>query len=112
MWRPAQVLLTGVVACAVLAACGSSNNGSTTTPLSAQQYKEFLHRLGQREAQAHKAFDPTFKNPTSVSDLQQALNTFASDQEQLAAQVSNVTPPANAKAANDQLAKGFKDTAA
>ena len=113
MWRRIPVPLAAAITCLALAACGSSNdNATTTTPLSAQQYKQFLHGLSRLEDQAHQTLDPAVRNPTSLSELQQALNTFATDQEKAAAQVSNVTPPANAKAANDQLDKAFRDTAA
>jgi len=111
--RSIPVPLAAAITCVVLAACGSSNNNNTTTtPLSAQQYKQFVHRLSLLEAQAHKTLDPALMNSTSVSELQRALNTFATAQQQAAAQLSNVAPPANAKAANDQLEKAFKDTAA
>jgi hypothetical protein len=112
MWRRIAIPLAAAITCVALAACGSGNNNTTTTPLSAQQYKQFVHGLAQQQDTAHKAFDPVFMHPTSLSQLQQAMNMFATAQEQAAARLSNVTPPANAKAANDQLEKAFKDTAA
>jgi hypothetical protein len=107
-------MFAGAAAIAGLAlvACGSSgNNSTTTTALSAQQYTQFLKGLSQQEDQAHKALDQTLQ-AKSVSEIQQGVQAFAADQTNAANKVSNVTPPANAKVANDQLEKAFKDIAA
>jgi hypothetical protein len=116
MERRILVPLAASMTCVALAACGSGSNNNTTTtttmPLSAQQYKQFLRGLARLGDQAHKALDPILMNPTSLSELQQALKTYAADQGRAAAQASKVTPPANAKAANDQLEKALTDTAA
>jgi hypothetical protein len=102
--------ILAALSCFALAACGSSNN-STTTPLTAQQYTQFLKGLSQQEDQAHKALDQTL-HAKSVGQIQQGVQAFVSDQTTAAGKVSNVTAPANAKAANDQLEKAFKDIAA
>jgi hypothetical protein len=113
MWRRITVPLAAAIACVALAACGSSNsNSTTTTPLSAQQYKQYLQRVGNRDDQAHRAFDQSFHHANSVAQLQQALTTFATEQERVAAQLSSVTPPQNAQAAADQFVKAYSDTAA
>jgi hypothetical protein len=112
MWRRITVPLAAVIACAALAACGSSNsNSTTTTPLSAQQYKQYLQRVGQSDDRAHKALDQGL-HANSVAQLQRALTTFATEQERVATQLSSVTPPQNAQAAADQFEKGYRDTAA
>jgi hypothetical protein len=111
MSRRIPVSLAAAISCAALVACGSSSNSATTTttPMTAQQYKQFLHSLARREGQAHKSFDPVLMHPTSLAQVQQALRSYANDQQQAAAQVAGITPPANAKSANEQLEKAFKD---
>jgi hypothetical protein len=111
MRRRIQLIAAAAIACLTVAGCGSSDNGTTTTQLTAQQYTQFLQRLSQRENQAHNALERAFHAKT-VAQIQQTVLAFATDQSGAADQVSNVTPPANAKAANEMLEKAFKDTAA
>jgi mannose-1-phosphate guanylyltransferase len=99
------------MACVVLAACGSSNNSSSTaTPLTPQQYKQFLRRLSQREDRAHVGLEQSLHGK-GVPQLKQALITYASDQESVASELSAVKPPQNAQAAQAQLEKASRDTA-
>jgi Asp-tRNA(Asn)/Glu-tRNA(Gln) amidotransferase A subunit family amidase len=78
--------------------------------MTAQQYKAFLHRISQREDQAHHALDQSL-HARNVDDLEHALTAFADDQSSDATDLSRVTPPANARAANSDLIKGLRDTA-
>jgi len=111
MWR--RSLLAGLVALAsvALVACGSDNSSTTATPMTAQQYTQFIKRLSQQEDQAHHALDQALHSK-NASQIQQGVQAFAADQTDAANKVSNVTPPANAKAANDQLEKAFRDLSA
>ena len=110
MWR--RITTAGAVAvCLGLAACGSSNSSTTTTALTPAQYTAFLQRLSQRENQAHQALDQHLHSQ-SAAEIEAALKAFADDQAGAATQVADVTPPANAKAANDALEKAFKDIGA
>ena len=112
MWRRTLLGVASASACLALAACGSSNSGnSTTTAMTGAQYTQFLRALSQQENQAHHALDQALHGK-SVSQIQQGLQAFVSDQANAADRVSGVTPPANAKAANDQLRTAFSDIGA
>jgi hypothetical protein len=106
------LLVLGAIGLVVgLAACGSNgNNGETTTTMTAQQYKAFLHRISHREDQAHQVLDQSL-HAKSLTDIEHALTSFADDQGSVAGQLSQVTPPTNARAANAALIKGLNDTA-
>jgi hypothetical protein len=93
-----------------LAGCGSSDNGTTTQAMTAHQYSQFLQSLSTREDQAHKTLDQALQ-AKSLDQIQQGVSAFATDQSGAANQVSSVTPPANARSANGQLEKAFKDIA-
>ena len=113
MWRRLAALLTAGIACLMLVACGSSNDGSSTatTQLTPQQYKRFLRQLAHREDQAHRSLEQSLHGK-GLTQLKHALIAYAKDQESVANELSSVKPPQNAQAAHAQLEKASRDTAA
>ncbi len=113
-----RAILVPLVAalCFGVGACGSGGGaGSTSTspspPLSAKAYTAFLSRLSKLETQIQAAAQKELGSK-SLSDISAALSKYADEQQGVGERVSNVAPPANAKAANAALAKGFTDSAA
>lgn len=112
-----RLVATGIVAgsLALVAGCSSSGSSGTPTPtssshaptpLSAAAYRQALHGIAQEETQAQARVGAAL-HATTVGDLANGLITFAADQGHVAAQLRGLTPPADAAAANAQLARAF-----
>jgi hypothetical protein len=117
------VATTLTAACLSVVAAGCSSSGSSpsavsTSPssatpsrLSAAAYRSALHRVAQEEAAAQSKVQRAF-HANGVKQVRTALASFGADQRHVAARVGALAPPADAVAANAQLAKAFHDNAA
>ncbi len=115
---PQRRIATGLTATwlALLAAgCGSSGSSPASTPptirpasapLSAAAYRNDLHQVAQEEGAAQHHVQQAFHAHT-VTQIRAALATFAADQRHAATRLTALTPPADAVAANTQLARAF-----
>jgi hypothetical protein len=103
--------------CALAPSCGggggagaSKTTTTTVTRLSPSAYRTRLAALGQTAngvyAHAEKAL-----RAKSVAEIENDLRAFANGQDRLGDQVGALNPPANAQAANAELARGEHDTA-
>jgi hypothetical protein len=121
---PSRRVLAGLAtAClaVVTAGCGSSGSSTagatvqptptpTTSPLTATAYRLHLHQVAQEENAAQHRVEQAF-HAHSVAQVRADLTTFAADQRQAAQQLAALTPPADASAANADLAQAFNDNA-
>ena len=115
-------LVLAVLAAGVLAAgCGGSSGGtpegpsasasSTTTTLTAEQYKQALQGVSQQADESQGVIQKILHAKT-VAAVRTGLAAYARDHQALSDAVSKLHPPADAVAANQQLAKAFADTSA
>ena len=119
MKRTRTISLT-VAGCAALAACSSSASSTgTRTPgsapapasaASATQYKSFLKTISAEENRAQHAVQKAF-HASSVMAIRHDLLSFAADQQHVTTELSAITPPTDARAANTALAQAFADNA-
>jgi hypothetical protein len=101
--RGAVVIIAVVL---LLAACG----GGGSSRLSANAYRAQLAQVKQQAAAAQAAVAKGLQART-IPELQQRLEAFATATQHIGDKVANLNPPANAEAANTQLADGLHETA-
>ncbi|HJQ73700.1 MAG TPA: hypothetical protein VJ814_02350 [Gaiellaceae bacterium] len=102
-------ILVGVVF--LLAACGGSGSGTTTSAhLSAAEYRAQLVKIQQQSNQAQAEVAQGLSAKT-VAELRSRLDAFAASSQRISHEVANLAAPENATAANAELAKGEHDTA-
>jgi hypothetical protein len=124
--RPRTVLIAvcffGVLAgTGSLAGCGGSSGGpsggpapsasSTAGALSAAEYRQALQAVSQ-QADESQGLVQKILNAKSVAAVKTGLAAYAQGHQALTAAVSQLHPPADGVAANEQLAKAFADTSA
>lgn len=113
--RGSLVAVAIVVACASLAGCGgtSGSTGSTSTSrLSKAEYRKQLAKVAREAATAQGAIGKAASKAKTVGDVQTALRSFAAAYDRLGNEVAALKAPADAQAANAELAKGEHDDAA
>jgi hypothetical protein len=116
-WLAAACLAATVTACSSSGPSGTRATPATsTTPtptpivLSAAAYRQALHQVALEEDAAQHQVQQAF-HASAVAQLRAGLTTFAADQHHAAHQLTTLTPPANAVAANSQLAQAFTHNA-
>jgi hypothetical protein len=92
-----------LVVVALLAGCGG---GGGSEQLTAAQYRAKLAALGKEVETAHVSVDGAMKKETAAS-LADALGTFANAHDRIGDEVADLDPPADANAANEELAEGL-----
>jgi hypothetical protein len=103
-------LLLGITcAAAFLAGCGG---GTTTTTLSKSEYDAQLSAENQKVGQGTQALRLALETPTRTpAQVASTLESFADVLQGVGDDLAALEPPANAKSANQLLAKGFRDEA-
>jgi hypothetical protein len=103
-----RLRLLGVAGIAVIAtsvsACGDDDS-SDTKRLSPAAYTAKLAALGKREDRVHADVEKAFKAKT-VAEISTVIATFGAAEKRLGDDVFKIEPPADAEAANKQLADG------
>ena len=89
---------------------GGGTGGSTTSHLSASAYRAHLKTIAKESDKAQHAVEKGFQ-ASSVPQLVTVLTAFGAAEKRIGDQVAALKPPANAAAANTELAKGQHDTA-
>lgn len=105
------LLLTLCVLAFAVAGCGGGGGGSSDQ-LTKAQYKSKLADISKQADSAHGDLSSGAKRAVTVADVQSVLNRYAAAEQRLGDQVSKLKPPANAVAANAQLARGWHDDSA
>jgi hypothetical protein len=109
------LLCIAALAVLLLAACGGSGGGNSTQQkqqqLTAAQYRAKLARIKVEAAGAQAHVGQGLQAKT-VPELKKTIDAFAAATQRLGDEVASVNPPANAAAANTQLAQGFHDISA
>jgi hypothetical protein len=103
-----RTLCIAALAALLLAGCGGSGGGGSR--LSASAYKAKLAQIKQEAATAQANVAKGLQ-ASSLTELQQRLNTFADDTQRIGDEVAKLNPPQNAEAANTELAAGLHETA-
>jgi hypothetical protein len=105
-----QRLLLGIIfAAAFVAGCGG---GGTTTTLSKPDYVAQLSAENQKVGQGTQALRIALDLPsTTPAEVASALDSFADVLQGVGDELAALEPPANAKSANQLVAKGFHDEA-
>jgi hypothetical protein len=106
------LLLALCVFAFAVAGCGGGSSGGSTQQLSKAQYKAKLAAISKEVDSAHGDLSSGAKKAVTVSDVQAVLNRYAATEQRIGDEISNLNPPANATAANTQLAKGWHDDSA
>jgi hypothetical protein len=102
-----RVLCIAALAVLLLSACGG---GGGSSRLSARAYRAKLTQIKQEAATAQTNVAKGLQAAT-LAELQQRLDTFASDTQRIGDEVAKLNPPQNAEAANTELAAGLHETA-
>jgi hypothetical protein len=112
-------LVGAALVAGLLTACGGSSGGapeapsssasSTATTLTAAQYKQALEGVSQ-QADESQGLVQKILHAKTVGQVRTGLAAYARDHQALSDAVSQLHPPADAAAANQQLAKAFADT--
>jgi hypothetical protein len=90
----------------LLAACGGAGNG-----VSKAEYRRELVKISKEAGTAHAAVERDAPTATTIAQLQAVLGRFASAEDRIGDDVSKLKVPADAKAANAELARGQHDDA-
>jgi len=106
------ILCIAVLAVLLLAGCGGSGAGTTTTTprLTAALYRAKLVQIKTEAAKAQTDVGQGLQAKT-VGELKQRIDAFAAATQRIGDEVAGFNPPANAEAANTQLAQGLHDIA-
>ena len=110
MKRISTILLPAlcVIAFAV-AGCGGGSSSGSSAQLSKAQYKAKLAAIAKQVDTAHNDLSKGAHQAQTVSDVQSVLNKYAAAERTIGDQIEKLNPPANAKAPNTLLAKGWHD---
>jgi hypothetical protein len=110
--------LLGAGASLAVVACGSGGATRSSAPaatagrsLTASQYSSELAAIARREDRAQATVQRAFR-ARSVSEIARLLRGFAADQQAVAADLANLSPPPDARGANIDLTRAFRDNAA
>ena len=102
----ALIFLASCGLVAGLAGCGGGNNG-----VSKSEYRSELAKISRQADAAHGAVDRTAPKATTVADVQEVLRKFATAEDRIGDEVAKLKTPADARAANAELARGEHDDA-
>ncbi len=80
--------------------------------LTRAQYKSKLADISKQADSAHGDLSQGAKQAVTVADVQSVLNRYAAAEQRLGDEISKLKPPANAVAANAELARGWHDDSA
>jgi hypothetical protein len=105
MRRTLIILVSASLAIGV-AGCGGSGGVSKDT------YRKELAKIAKQSGAAHQKLEKGAPAATSVAQVQMLLREFAAEEDRIGTEVSKLDVPADAKAANAELAKGQHDDAA
>jgi hypothetical protein len=94
------------LAIAVTAAAGCGGSGSAR--MSPSEYKAKIAAIGKEANQAQTGVDGAMHAKTTAS-LAATLTAFAHAEEKISKEIDGLSPPKEAQAANDELAKGTHD---
>jgi hypothetical protein len=101
--------------CGFLAVCGLAAGiagcGGGSGRLSSSDYKAELAKISKQSDAAHAAVEQGAPKATTVAQVQTVLRRFAGSEDRIGDEVSKLKPPANAAAANAELARGEHDDA-
>ena len=103
------ILLAFCVFAFAVAACGGSGSDAQ---LSQSAYKSKLAAILNQVGTAHSGLARGASQSTKISQVQAVLLHYARTEEQIGNELSKLKPPANAEAANAQLAQGLHDESA
>ena len=104
-----MIALLAIPAAALVAGCGG---GSTTTTLSKSDYVAQLSAENQKVGQGTQALRIALDSPSRTpAQVASALESFADVLQGVSDELAALEPPANAKSANQLVAKGFQDEA-
>jgi hypothetical protein len=91
------------------AGCGGSGGGG---PLSKADYQAQLTKFSTQVRTDQRTIAKAAQSAQTVAQLQAALRSFADSGDRFGDEIAKLKPPANAVAANAELARGAHDTAA
>jgi hypothetical protein len=103
-----RALCVAAFAVLLLAACGGGGGGGSR--LSANAYRAKLAQIKQEAASAQASVAKGLQ-AKDIPELQGRLNSFADSTQRIGDEVAKLNPPANANAANTELAQGLHETA-
>ena len=104
-WRKCSVGMLLAVALCVLAGCGGDGR------LSKDAYRAALAKVGKATKTAERASQRDGRSAKTVPDFVAVMRRFADSESKLGDEVAGLKPPADAEAANNELAKGEHDEA-
>lgn len=90
----------------LVAGCGGSGG------VSKSEYRSELATIAKQSGTAHQKLEKGAPAATSVAQVQALLREFAAAEDRIGNEVAKLKVPADAKAANAELAKGQHDDAA
>jgi hypothetical protein len=113
---PAMVFLALCVVALGVAGCGGGGGGSSSTGgnarLSKSAYRNQLAKISRQANAAHAAVGQAATKAKNVAQVQTALRNFAAAEDRMGGEVSKLSAPRDAEAANAELARGEHDDAA
>src|ERR1051326_7062035 len=86
-----------------LAGCGGGSGVSKAA------YRSELAKISKQSDSAHAAVEQGAPKATTGTQVQKVLRRFAGAEHRIGDEVSKLKPPANAEAANAELARGEHD---
>jgi hypothetical protein len=107
------VLSSSCVVALAVGGCGGGGSGSSTTSrLSKAAYRSQLAKISKQADAAHGAIEKGGPSATKVSQVQALLRRYAAAEARIGNEVAKLKAPADAEAANAELARGERDDAA
>lgn len=113
MKRVSSGLLLALCACAfAVAGCGGGSSGGGDEQLSKAEYKNKLAEISKQVDSVHGQLSRGARGATTIAGVQAVLDKYATAEQRIGDEVSKLNPPANAKKANAELARGWHDDSA
>jgi hypothetical protein len=91
-----------------IAGCGGGGSGRLTQAA----YKNRLAEISSQVNASHASLGQAAAQATTIAQVQAALRRYAAREQRTSDEVAKLKPPANAEAANAELARGEHDDSA
>jgi hypothetical protein len=103
---------SGLFAFCLLLAFAVAGCGGGGGRLSQAAYKSKLAEISKQVDAAHGGLSRGAHQATTIAEVQAVLRRYAAAEQRISDEVSKLKPPANAEAANAELARGERDDSA
>ena len=94
-----------------VAGCGGGGGNGGTSTVSKAEYQSELKKVSQEAGAAHGAVEAAAPQARTIAQVQAVLRRYATAEDKLGSDISNLKVPSDARSANAELAQAQHDDA-